>query len=296
MTNLFVFLFLGVLVLVLATLAISFKPSHHPRHPWMVSSEHFINTSNAPEIICIMITGKDTCRKTLAQASVANFHEQTYPNKKLVIINHAPFEIMDDPNLSSKNVFEFHVDKEQNALTLGDMRNIALEMVPHNALWTPWDDDDYRSPDYLSLLYNLLVKHDADVVAYTSRLEFNNITKLIWKMTLKSGFVQVLAKKDGRLRYMEKDSMEDTNLIVDANNLGLKVHVEDNDPRIYVRLVHGDNTSKYVNHNKKQVRTLPKGSNYIESDVTAQEKVYVQNIILNYYKDSITCSIPNKNK
>lgn len=212
-------------------------------------------------VYCIMITGKDTDRIRLARKSVQNFIEQDYKFKKLVIINHHSESVVSNPEGA---VYEFKVPKAGN--TLGDLRNIALQLVPIDAIWTVWDDDDYRSPDYLSVLYSQMKRTNADVVLFTNRYEYNSNTKFVWEMQLTTGFVTVFAKQDMRIRYLQKDSMEDTQLIDDFRKLEKKIYIYENDPMMYIRLVHSNNTSKYVNKEKTSINRHV-GTTYNEKDV-----------------------------
>jgi len=212
-------------------------------------------------VYCIMITGKDDNRIQLAKQSVRNFLEQDYKYKKLIIINHHEKSI----NMESDNVFEFQVPKKGN--TLGDLRNIALQLVPIDAIWTVWDDDDYRSPNYLSLLYSQMKRYNVDVVCFTNRYEYNANTNFVWEMSLLTGFVTVFAKQDLRIRYLEKDSMEDLNLIDDFKKLKKKILIYNNDPSIYIRLVHSNNTSQYVEKNKTTTNQISSNSGYLEKQV-----------------------------
>jgi hypothetical protein len=55
-----------------------------------------------------------------------------------VIINHGKQSIFQSEQVSDQ-IFEFFVPE---SLTLGEMRNISLNMVPIDVMWTVWDDDD----------------------------------------------------------------------------------------------------------------------------------------------------------
>lgn len=266
-------------------------------------TEHFYDDKLLPDqdIYCILITGKSKCRTYMAYCSIANFLEQSYARKKLIIINHGKIplikrdttlqheidlDIKDFPVVN--NIYEFMIDKH-NGITLGDLRNIALELVPPDALWTTWDDDDYRHKNYLKILKNVMDDNNADTVVFTRRYEFNNVSSFVWEMNLKSGFVFVLSRKDKRIKYKSKDTMEDTDIINLCRKYG-KIHIFDNKPSLYIRMVHGNNTSLYVNNDKSRI--IPpqrKGLNYIEKDVSE----YVQNDISifmsRYYKKGLIC-------
>ena len=244
--------------------------------------------SKEPEpvwVYCIMITGKDRSRICFAKKSVNNFLNQDYKYKKLVIINHSQLPVTHDP--SSNNVFEFHVPREGN--TLGDLRNIALQLVPIDAIWTLWDDDDYRSPNYLSFLYQNMVSSRSDVVLFTRRYECNYNTKFVWEMEIPSGFVIVFAKQDLRVKYLQKDSMEDVKLIDDFKKLGKKINVITNDPSIYIRLVHTNNTSLYVNKHKTEVIQNNDNDTYLEKYVDDRTRYEVLKLIDMTFFNEDTC-------
>ena len=214
-------------------------------------------------IYCIMITGKTTKRIDMARVALKNFESQTHPRKRLIIINHHPDQRVME---STRSVTERRVPRNT---TLGRMRNLAMEMVPLDALWTTWDDDDVRAPEYLSTLYASMIKNRADVVTFTDRIEYNLNTDFVWQMTLESGFVLVLARNSYGFRYDdERNTMEDTHILDHHKKLGARLHViKGNDPMLYIRLVHGyENTSLYANKAKKGVR-VSHNTAYKETDV-----------------------------
>lgn len=241
----------------------------------------FRKPNNPPTIYCIMITGKDAMRHELAKKAIQNFNDQTYISKNLLIINHGkPLDV------DQENIFEIVLQKDD--MTLGDLRNIALELVPHDACWITWDDDDYRDPKFLSVLYDQMQKNKAEMVSITRRLEFNMNTNFIWKMTLKTGMVFCLVKKHGFFKYMSKDSMEDVELIKSYQSRGLKVVLFKNDPTLYVRLVHNNNTSLYVDPVKNTLNDNAIVGNYIEEKVNDKERQYAMKIIYDYYKNGVS--------
>ena len=245
---------------------------------WVCLNRYF--KKNSTKIVCLMITGKDDERINFARRSIQNFKDQDYSNKVLVIINHSLTKVIpkdDDEN----SITEFYVDKSN--LTLGDLRNIALEMVPINSLWTPWDDDDIRSKHYLSILYKEMKSHNADVVAYTDRLEHNFKKHFTWHSRLHSGFVHILAKQDKRIQYLQKDTMEDLNLFDVFKKYEIKVHVFHNDPSIYIRLVHGNNTSLYINYDKNNENLIKSNGNYEELSSTLKENIFVKSMVKKYF-------------
>lgn len=241
-----------------------------------------------PLVVCIMITGKNACREHFAKRAIDNFYEQNYPNKRLVIINHSPeYRVLQ--NDKSDMIYEFHVPKTEQT-KLGDLRNIALAMVPPDAIWTTWDDDDYRVPDYLSIMLKALDKSNADVLAFKHRTEYNINNGFVWNIHLETGFPLLFAKQDMRVLYKRQDTMEDTDMLSDYRNLGKNIIIHDNDPRLYIRLVHGSNTSLYVDRNKETVMGATQAAPYSESTVSESERDRVQNLVNNFYSEGIACS------
>lgn len=243
--------------------------------------------SNVPPIYCIMVTGKDPCRLELARSAFANFQSQTYPAKHMIIINHGHEKVLRDM-VNTSVAYELMVDKSKYELNLGDLRNIALELVPQDALWITWDDDDYRHPDMLKTMYNAMTTSRSDAVFFTQRLEHNYNTSLTWKTTVRSGLVHGLIKKNPATQFRSVDTMEDIELIASLRSIGKEVLViPDNRPEMYLRLVHGDNTSTYVDPQKnKLVQNAAKVGNYIEEPPTKEQETYVRNIMSSYYKDT----------
>lgn len=234
-----------------------------------------------------MITGKDDQRIELSKQSLHNFQSQDYSNKLLVIINHHPTRdvLVLSKQISNnitvdKNVCEIKVDK--NGKTLGELRNFSLSLVPEGALWTTWDDDDWRHPTYLSVLYKRMTDTLTDCVAFTNRYEYNLNTKFAWKMTLMTGFPIILCKKHINIHYKNVDTMEDTELLQQIRELSYKITVFSNTPDMYIRIVHDNNTSKYVDPDKTSIRQTT--GIYNEYNVSNIEKQYILQKINGYIK------------
>jgi len=245
------------------------------------------NTNNKPRVFCIMVTGKDDQRLCFSQKSIDNFNEQLYENKTLIIINHNSKKVLQHSPRIEENIFEFQIQKEKNNLTLGDLRNIALQLVPIDALWTVWDDDDYRTPDYLDILTNEMEKTSADVVVFTHRIECNYNTGFVWEMELGTGFVFVLAKQDLRVKYKNLNTMEDVDLIKDFRKLGKHIHVFNNRDKsdMYIRLVHGTNTSLYVDKDKTAIHVSCEKNigPYVEKSLPQGKQKEILHFISEYY-------------
>ena len=227
------------------------------------------------QVYAIMVTGKTNERMRFARMAIQNFKDQTYPNKKLIILNHHPSHVL--VHAPDPNILEVRIDKTP-MLTLGGLRNMALNMVPIDALWTPWDDDDLRAPHFLAYLVKHL-RHEDYAVSFANRLEVNLTNGFVWGVTLRGqGTVHILSRAyDRRINYLDKDTMEDVNLYKDITRYGHTIRViTDNDPALYVRTVHGDNTSLYVDKDKSVVKYT------FEWPATPQQRKTVQEIVSLY--------------
>lgn len=230
-------------------------------------------------IYCIMITGKDESRYKFVDIAVENFNQQTYSDKHLVIVNHGKRTIF----LNNPNITEIMFDKSN--FTLGDMRNFSLNLIPHGSFWTVWDDDDWRHSRYLELLYKTLQSHNVDAVFFKNRIDYNINNHFAYRCKFDNGMPFVLSKKIELIQYLSKDSLEDIRLYNDYELFGLKTYVINNDPRWYIRTLHGKNTSLFVDDQKNSIVNYSTESLYHEYDVTPKEKTYVEKIIETYYKN-----------
>ena len=228
--------------------------------------------SQPEAIYCVMITGKNDSRQKFAEIAIANFKMQSYSNKKLVIINESDRLDVGDDDIIERVVNE----KERERLTLGDLRNMAFEYIPEEAIWTTWDDDDWRSDNYLQYLYDNLKSND--YVFFTRRIEHNFNTDFTWIMELKTGFVIMFGRKKTFAKYDRKEFNEDIKLKKTISK-HLRFKVIENDPIIYIRFTHKDNTSTLVKERKTSLKDTSSNKVYFESAVNGMEKLYVDHIV-----------------
>lgn len=243
--------------------------------------ENMINIRNKP-IYCLMITGKDNERYKFARISIINFLLQTYDNKYLIIINHGS-ERLDNGNVDGR-IKEIMISKKDR--TLGDLRNISLSYVPDGEIFTTWDDDDWRSENYLQSLYNILIKNKAEMVMIRNRIEYNLNNKSIWKSSLRTGFPIFFMIKDNDVKYDSYDTLEDQIIKIKSYKMHKRIIVYDNDARLYIRYIHKNNTSPYVNKdrvmNNDYHHNHYENYDYIESVLDKDEmsySLYVYNVM-----------------
>lgn len=275
-------IFAIILFLILGTLLVIALTTKKP--DTVTTTSTFVN-NNEP-IYCLMVTGKNICRLDLARKSVDNFREQTYPNKYLLIINHGDTPILTAPHLNIKEVI---VDKRDK--TLGYLRNLSVSYVPVGGIWTIWDDDDYRSPKYLDVLYSEMIRRGVSTVSFTFRTECNINTGFVWRAYMGSGYVTLLTRKKSNDKglYMDEDRMEDLQLKKRLLDNGHTFYVlQFNDPLMYIRMVHTNNTSLYVNKGKSALR-VTHSDIFKEFEVSESEQKSVLDFFIDYYRKGIAC-------
>ena len=241
-------------------------------------------------IYCLMITGKTSERREFAKIAIENFKIQTYKQKYMIIINEGPTSVLkrDESIWSTERIIEVMIDKNRFGLTLGGLRNMSLELVPPDAIWTTWDDDDWRIENYLEVLYKKLTSSSGRNLLFQNRLEHNFNTGFSWKVKLNNGTPFFFAYKDPTFRYDKVNFNED--VVVKFNMLEKVKYGEtviyDNDPKIYIRFVHNDNTSIYVNPRKHNIRNVPnhnnKPNNVLESETSSTDNRYINNVLKRY--------------
>jgi hypothetical protein len=235
-------------------------------------------TEPAP-VYCLMVTGYNEDRLKYARTSILNFVKQTYKNKKLIIINQSKNKIIN--NLDKyPSILEVSVSNVNKSL--GTLRNISLQFVPPNAYWTTWDDDDWRNEKYIQTMMDVLMKHKSNFLMFQNRIEYNILNKFTYKSTLKSGFMTFFAKQDDNLEYEDTSTSEDK-VIKDYAIQNLNPYIYNNDAKMYIRLIHEDNTSVYVNNQKKTLKDTKNNKIYFESKLNQKELEYVSYTIKKNY-------------
>lgn len=236
-------------------------------------SHKSMSFSQFPTIHCIMITGHTNQRSAYARLAIKNFHSQSYSFKHLIIINQSSESLL---TLPDPNITELIVGK--TTISLGALRNYALDLIPEGAYFTTWDDDDWRSTSYL-LDFAYALKSPDLIPALSSRYEYNILSGLTWASYKPAGFVLFVAPKVKGVRYLDKATMEDLEILDAYKRKGFKVVSLGNTPGNYIRLVHGNNTSLYVDVNKHYMITNPQ---YYEKPTSLDEKAFITTIMKPY--------------
>src|SRR5262249_20150162 len=139
----------------------------------------------------------------LALRSIDSFLAQTYSRKHLLIVNDGEqsFDF-----LNSSLATELKLDRKY---TLGELRNIALDWLPENALWIQWDDDDWRHPNLIEEQTHYLLSQKADLCCLTSQIQYAFSIDAAWEVRRPLEGT-ILCRKKENMAYPPIPKGEDT--------------------------------------------------------------------------------------
>ena len=234
----------------------------------------------SPTIHGVMVTGKGLGRRALATWAIASFAKQTYSKKKLIIINDGEYSVLSpetsnppygtrflrldggdnrawinatarhhrlqiDGVARSLDAVEVFVDRT-NVTLLGDLRNVAFDFMPVNALWVQWDDDDFSHPRRLEVQWNHMKRRGVHVSVLRRQLVYNTITgqhsiheclpegrRYSWL----GHEGTIMARAFTTARYAPKRVGEDTSfLVMLQDSAGIHVSIVENDPSLFIKV------------------------------------------------------------
>lgn len=113
---------------------------------------------NFPTVSALMVTHPK--KKAYVEESIESFSNQSYPKRKLLILN---TEIDNDYQTYLESLAEKYTDveiiDESPKSTLGGNRNLLLSMATSEIVMT-WDDDDLSHPKRIELQLNAMLRGD----------------------------------------------------------------------------------------------------------------------------------------
>jgi mannosyltransferase OCH1-like enzyme/glycosyltransferase involved in cell wall biosynthesis len=111
-----------------------------------------------PLVSCLMVTKN---RDQLARSAIECFLNQTYPDKELIIIDDGDRHELEKfvTELNSPQIVYYRLPSQ--GLTLGELRNLAVEKATGYYL-AQWDDDDLYHPQRLELQVQAIVDTNVD--------------------------------------------------------------------------------------------------------------------------------------
>lgn len=226
-----------------------------------------------PSVTAVMVTGKSIERVKFARTAVTSFLEQTYPNKKLLIINTGPCDILDRErlNIEEKRLFV------NNDVTLGKLRNMAFDLTDSDFL-IQWDDDDWYHPERIAYQVSGIASSGSSVFLNNQiRYSFERDTAIVYSNGPIHG--TVLHPRKIRQRYSPLKRSEDT---VFMKILPNRV-VMDNEPKMYIRFYHGSNTWDELHIMGRASHDDVKGQRLRFDSCSPDNKIYLSKVLNDHY-------------
>lgn len=188
----------------------------HSTNPEGTSNEARSNLEKSsgyslPKVSCLMVTHD---RLALAKRSIRCYAAQDYPHRELVIVSDGAQRVRDG---LARFVAELglhdvrFVFPEQTGLSLGQLRNIAMDAAQGEAI-CQWDDDDCYHPNRIRLQMDHMLRNGAQACCLTDHLQYLDEDRALvwvdWTLGGKSGKDQLLPGtivmfKDDRFLYPE---------------------------------------------------------------------------------------------
>jgi glycosyltransferase involved in cell wall biosynthesis len=207
-------------------------------------------------VTCVMITGKSPERRALAAMSAQCFLEQTYEDKRLVVLTTDPWL---PPWYGDKLVR--HVLLRQPDAPLGVLRNMGLDLCKPGYVMQ-WDDDDWSHPERIQWQMERTPPGQASVLQWEIRFSLARNAALVLRSQERGIPGTILHPWPGPVREPDKRGRDGWHTLPDMYVDTARRHedswfreahfpdaaVIDNHPQefpgpaLHVRLYHGGNT------------------------------------------------------
>lgn len=138
------------------------KETHAPRHKRAF-----------PLVSCIMPTYN---RPEFIRHAVAQFLEQSYPNKELIIIDDSETPVESLIPVHAQIKYKYFPDR----CDLGSKRNTACK-ISNGEYIIHLDDDDYYAPDWIEKQVSFLIDKELEITGMSKPLFYDKTTGTIWQ-------------------------------------------------------------------------------------------------------------------
>ncbi|CAO3441320.1 glycosyltransferase [Azospirillum endophyticum] len=205
-------------------------------------------TEGQPLISCLMVTRG---RSGLLRFAIEGFARQTYRNRELVIVCDSPALSEDDPlegairDAGCPNIHLIRVRTASRSgaqpavLTLGELRNIAVEQAAGHYV-CQWDDDDLYDPCRLEMQQRVLAAAGAQACLLGRWMIWWPAENRLAVSCERDWEGSLLCETAAMPRYPALRQGEDTPVIEQLRRSARVVRMDL--PRLYTYVVHGGNT------------------------------------------------------
>jgi len=200
--------------------------------------------ASLPLVSCLCVTRNKPHK---LRRALRCFNAQTYPNRELVLVVESDDEASlallaeQSSDFRSANVLT-HIVSAVPKLTLGDLRNVSID-VCNGEYFCQWDDDDWYHRERIAVQMEGLAKSHQAATLLTYWFMFETGTRQAYLSPNRLWEGSILCRKsvlDAALRYPALPRMEDT---VFVNALAARVGIFPQvAPSLYIYEVHENNT------------------------------------------------------
>jgi glycosyltransferase involved in cell wall biosynthesis len=192
-------------------------------------------------------------RLALAKRAIDDFLRQTHDERELVI-THDGDDACDAALRDMAAHASIRLVRERSGLTLGALRNVAVD-ASRGDFVCQWDDDDRYHPQRIALQWRALRQDDADFCFLSDQLHwFPQRRELYWddwdRETYPLNFVQgtLLGRRDLMPRYPDAVRGEDTDVVLQILRDGRRIARLRDVGWCYVYVYHGANAWDAPHH------------------------------------------------
>jgi GT2 family glycosyltransferase len=150
-------------------------PAAAPPEPAAAPAVTPARPPRAPLVSCVMPTFD---RRSFVPQAVRYFLRQDYPAKELIVVDDGPEPVRDllpdDPRI------RYH--RLETRTVLGAKRNLACDLA-RGPIIVHWDDDDWASPERVSVQVAALTTGQANVCGMASLLYYDTASSSAWRFT-----------------------------------------------------------------------------------------------------------------
>lgn len=200
-----------------------------------------METNNYPLISALCVTRS---KPDLLQKAISCFLSQTYENKELIVV-HDSDDLLTKKfveNFQQKSMISFYEVEKTKSVTLGYLRNYAIEKS--NGVYVcQWDDDDWYHIARMEYLYEAISISGLPAAIMTQWLIFDSINSKAYASHKRLWEGSLICEKNIILNigYDNHNIGEDTNLVLRLEKEGKLYHINDT-PNLYVYIYHAKNT------------------------------------------------------
>jgi glycosyltransferase involved in cell wall biosynthesis len=195
---------------------------------------------NNPLVSCLCVSFG---RPENLKRAISYFNAQSYPNKELIIISKEYEQAYQDIiTTGSQSEIKYYYCNHLNDLTLGDLRNMAINKASGEYVCI-WDDDDWFHYERIKIQIDECIKNKKSGSVLPYYLLYDNLNREAYMSIMLTPPASVLCKRsliNESISYLRLNKGEDTSFVKDLNRENALFPLIN--PLLYIYVFHGANT------------------------------------------------------